>query len=131
MLSSKAGSAFSTITITAHSFLAHIHADLGDLDVRLLQMPLSIQTSLDIFPPPTHYSLSLYHHHIQGGHLLSICQLSHPFLDLLLLKNNEACVMEASSALYFLDHHTATQIVAKLCVAAPSLQKPMIRFITT
>ena len=28
-------------------------------------------------------------------------------------------------------HATATQIVAKPCVAAPSLQKPMIRFITT
>ena len=46
-----------TITITAHSFLDHIFTDPGDPAVQLLQMPFSMQTSLDMLPPP----------HIQGG----------------------------------------------------------------
>ena len=80
-----------TITITAHSFLDRIFTDPGDLAVQLLQMPFSMQTSLDMLPPPTHYFL------------LPISKEA--FIGLLLQKNNK--VTEASSALYFWDHHTA------------------------
>ena len=59
--------------------------------------------------PSTYDSLPL---HIQGGHLHTICQHSHFFLRLFLLSSNEK-VVEASSALYFWDHHTPIQILAK------------------
>ena len=75
-------------------------------------MPLSMKTSLAILPvlpsPPTRLTLASYLC-IQGGHLHSICHL---LLSHLLLNSNKK-VMEASSALYFLDHHTPIQIVAK------------------
>ena len=66
-------------------------------------------TTSSPFPSPTYDSPSLSHLHIQGGHLH---QLSHVFFSLFLLKSNEK-VVEASSALYFWDHHTPIQIVAK------------------
>jgi len=57
-------------------------------------------------------TLSLHHLRIQGGHLRSNCQLSNLFLSLFLLEGNEK-VVETSSALYFWNHHTPIQIVAK------------------
>ena len=90
--------------------------------------------------PPTHDSLSLHHSCIQGGQLHSICLLSHLFLGLFLLKSDD---QEIDGALYFWDHHTPIQIVAKpdctcifivaiskSCAKAQGLQKPSIRFIT-
>ena len=89
--------------------------------VWLLHMPLSMQTTLAILHLPYYQSSSLlphmthsqlHHLCIQGGHLRSIYQLSHLFISLLLLKSIVKG-MEASSGLYFWDHHTPIQIVAK------------------
>jgi len=67
-------------------------------------MPLSMQFSLASSPSPLlpHDSLLLHQLRIQGGHLHSICQLSHLVRGLHLLKSNEK-VIEALSALFFWD----------------------------
>jgi len=59
-------------------------------------------TSSPLPSPPTYDSLSLHHLQTQGSHFHCTFQLSH---SLLLLSSNEK-VVEASSALYFWDHHT-------------------------
>ena len=108
-------------------------ADLGNRGhpaVWLLQMPLSLQTLLAIPPLHPHDSLSLHHLYIQGCHLYSLCQLSHLSLNLLLLYER---LMGASSLLYFWDHHTPIQIVAKPTEALDtahvylSLANPMLK----
>ena len=61
-------------------------------------------------PPSAHMTHSNFI--IQGDHLHTTCQLSQLFLSLSLLNSNEK-VVEVSSALYFWDHNTPNQIVAK------------------
>ena len=80
--------------------------DPGDLAVRPVFMNFTSHTTSSPLPSPsTHNSLTSLYLRIQGGHLHTICQLSDLFLSLLFLEK----VMEASSALYFWDHHTKIQ----------------------
>jgi len=93
------------------SFLFSLHfADLGDQGypaVQLLYTHILIHASFTIHTtssplpsdPPTQNSLSLLLC-IQGGHLHSICQLSHLFLGLLLNSNEK--VMEGIISAVFL-----------------------------
>ena len=94
-----------------------------------------------------HNSLSLHHLRIQWGHHHSICQLSHLFLGLLLLKSN-ASNEGNISAVFLGSSHTSSNCsqahrstghcicilivaISKPCTEAWGLQKPRIRFITT
>ena len=86
----------------------------GDPAVQILHMLLSMQTSLAILllvlplpSPAKHDSLSLHHRISKEATSTVFCHL---FFGLLLLKSYEK-VMEV--ALYFWDHHTPNQIVAK------------------
>ena len=115
-LSSKTRSAQHAISI----YWATIFADLGNRVIRQSSFYTAISSPLP--SPYTYDSLPL---HIQGGHLHTICQHSHFFLRLFLLSSNEK-VVEASSALYFWDHHTPIQTVY-LSLANPVLKPEVCR----
>ena len=126
--------------------LACIFADLanqGHLAVQLYTMPLSMQTLLAIpivlLSPPTQLTLNSSSPHPRRQWLFT----NFLFYSLLLLNSNER-LMEALSVLYFWDHHTPIQsvakptealdtalvyIISKLCAEARGLNKP--RIITT
>ena len=91
-----------------------IFADLGNRGhptVRILHMKIHYghTTSCPLPSPPTYDSLSLL---ISPSNGAISTVLSHLLFNLFLLNSNEKVVV-VSSALYFWDHHTQIQIVAK------------------
>jgi len=96
-----------------------LHFCVGDPVVWLLHMPISVQTSrhttlaiLPVIPsPPTHDTLSLHRLCIQGDHsILPIFSSLHQPSP-----SKEQCERDGGiiRIVYFWDHHTPIQIVAK------------------
>ena len=119
--------------------LAYIFADqvIRQSGIYTCPYPCNFTCQFSLPPPPTHNSFLLHHLCIQGGHLHSICQLSHLVLGLHLLKSNEK-VMDHFSRInsnysQSTGHCTCivTVAISKPCAEDRCLQKPRIRFITT
>ena len=80
-----------TITIIAHFLLVHIFGSSGPSCFYTWPYSCKVHRHTTRSPllPHTTYWLSVHHLHIQGGHLHSICWISHPFLGLLQVRSNQ------------------------------------------